>query len=165
MTTATILPTPERLAKGAWLRPEISQTVSRQYHRGLDLFDRLFNRGDLDHDQYVAALKLRKHYEGGLGRDVRESDDCTGELRDLDGIPARTYHSAKIAEAKQHVEPQAWRIMEFALLGCERLDDLGRFVFRVANEKKARHQARKALQDGLDILAILWGLSQKPPTR
>lgn len=165
MTTAIILPTPERLAKGAWLKPEVSQTVNRQYHRALDLFDRLYNRAELDQAQYAAALKLRKHYEGGLGRDVRDSEDCVSEFRDLDGIPARTYHSGKIAEARQHVPTEALRIMEFALLGCDRLDDLGRFVFKIANEKKARQQARKALQDGLDILAVLWGLSQKPPTR
>ena len=165
MTTATIHPTPERMAKGAWLKPETSQTVKRQYHRSLDLFDRLYNKGDLDQAQYAAALKLRKHYEGGLDRDVRESDDSSGELNDLDGIPARTYHSAKIAEARRNVPDEAWRILEMGLLGCEHLEDLGRFVFRIVNEKTARRRARAAIADGLDILALLWGLAHGPPSR
>lgn len=162
MTIAVVAPTPERLAKGSWLKPEVSQSVNRQYHRGLDLFDRLHNSGHLDQAQHSAAVKLRKHYEGWLGRDVR-SDDASADVTDLDGIPARTYHSDKIAEARRRLPDHAWRIMEFVLLGCERLDDLGRVVLHIANEKKARYHARKALQEGLDILAVLWGLSQRHP--
>lgn len=161
----TYAPTLERLTHGFVQKPINDQKQSRQYHRALDLFDRLHNKGDLDMAQYTAALKLRRHYEGSLGRDVRQSDEFTGELRDLDGIPAQTYHSDKIVEAKGHVSPTAWRILEFALLGCERLDDLGRFVLKTKCRKKARHGAREAVQGALENLAVLWGLTHHPPSR
>lgn len=161
----TISPTIERLNHGFVLPPVHDQKAKRQYHRSLDLFDRMLNKGDIAQDQYTAALKLRKHYEGSLGRDVRTTDEHTAELSDLDGIPARTYHSDKIIEAKRVVDAPAWRILEFILLGCERLDQLGRFVLKISNEKKARHYARKEVQTALDDLAVLWGLTQRPPSR
>jgi len=161
----TISPTIERLNHGFVLPPQYDQKTKRRYHRGLDLFDLSYNRGDLDQAQYTAALKLRKHYEGSLGRDVRTVEDFTNELRDLDGVPAQTYHSDKIVEVRKAIRGETWRLLEKALDGCERLDKLGQFILKITNAKKARHYARREMQQGMDQLVKLWGLALHPPTR
>ena len=162
----TLAPTHERFAHGSILTPLTDQKVKRQYHKAEDLFDIMFRKEMLDLAQYTAAIKLRKHYEGSLGRDVRDTEAYTAELRDLDGIPAQTYHADKLKEARQHVADPAWRLLEFGLLGCEHLADMGRFVFRVRCEKKARDGAKEAISGGLENLAIIWGLLHraKPPS-
>jgi len=174
----------EQLRKGFILPPRMDQRTTRQYHKRLDLFEVMRNifveadkiddyaerikakRRGLDDDQFEAAKKLDKHYRGSLGHDVRSTDEFTSELRDLDGVPPQTYHSDKIVEARNAIgDKQAWMVLEFSLLGCERLVDMGRFIYKVRCEKKAVTLARKAMQDSLITLSILWGLSTHPPTR
>lgn len=173
----------EQLRKGFVLPPRMDQKTSRQYHRRLDLFELLHNiwadadkiedyiermkakRRGLDDDHIRAARKLDKHYRGSLGHDVRDTEEFTSELRDLDGVPPITYHTDKIVEARNAItDKRAWMVLEFTMLGCERLVDMGRFIYKV-NEKKAVCLARQAMQDSLMTLSILWGLSTRPPTR
>lgn len=162
-----IAPTPERLAKGHFQKPVNNQKEKREYTRHLDLFHQLYRKTALSYEQLAAADKLDRHYKGSLGHDVRATDEHTDELRDLDGIPPIFYHGEKIAQARSVVPFRQWQALTLALEGTDDLAAIGGVICKRKDRSQASAAALVLVQEGLSVLAVLWGFQQnyRPPSR
>jgi hypothetical protein len=163
----TIAPTPERLAKGGIQSAAVNQKEKREYHRHLDLFHRCYKQKTISYEQLLAADKLDNHYKGSLGHDARMTDEFTREMRDLDGIPPIFYHGEKINKARSVVPFRQWQALLMALDGTDDLAIIGRVICQRKDRSQASAAALVLIQEGLDVLSVLWGFQQnyRPPSR
>lgn len=162
-----IAPTAERLRHArAYLPPEQSQSVKRPYTRVLDEFQRLALSGRLTSEQGAAAGKLRRHFFGAMGVDVREADDAGGFCDDACEYP-RTYHAQKLAQAEARVTPRMWEGLQILLNDMGGIELVGSAACRVRNPVQARAAGFELVASALDLLVREWGLAQRhrPPSR
>jgi len=159
-----IAPTPERLRHArAYLPPEHSQAVKRPYTRVLDEFERLLEIGKLDVEQFQAARKLQKHWNGSFGVDVRDGEGFS----DGDYEFASVRHGSEIAHAKRVLGGRMmWPALEMLLKG-EGIEHVGRKLHGYQCAKQARAFGLGTIQCALDVLVLHWGLAQRhrPPSR
>lgn len=157
-----IAPTPERLRHArAYLPPEQSQSAKRPYTRVLDEFQRLAISGRLTAEQGAAAGKLRRHFFGAQGMDVREGDEPSGYCDDAVEYP-QTYHAQKLAEAERAVTPRMWEGLSILLNDFGGVELVGSAVCRVRNPVQARAAGFELVASALDLLVRTWLLAQRP---
>jgi hypothetical protein len=165
MTTA-ILPTPERLTKSTrWLRPVTDQHSKRDYHRALNIVDRLLDSGAIEPHQHRAGDKFERHYLGAIGVDVRVGDDCADGPGDLDGIPPTTYHGEKMLEAKAAMTERQFRALVYVYEGEDQLANIGSALCNRRDRAQASAAATVLIEEAVTVLADLWGLSQRRAAR
>jgi hypothetical protein len=158
MTLETIEPTAEWLDKhvGRVEKPARDQKTNRVTFRKLSPFETLRRNEDIDHEQFMAAQKLTRHWLGSQGVNV-----CDDGPRG-DGDPpefARTYHTQKFAEARKHVEISSqWDALMTCLHETGTAEDVGRTWKRVSCRKQARAYGVSLISFGLESLARLWGM-------
>lgn len=149
-------PTAQREARGDVQAPLIDRDTNRPYHRAVDEFDRLYQRGELEWCHKQAADKLKRHYMGSLGVNV-----ATGE-----GLPPderceypRTYHSQQVARAEAAVSPRQWKGLLILVTEQGRIEHVGGAACQVKCPKQARAAGRVLIQEALEVLARLWGMT------
>jgi len=163
----TIAPTPERLRHArAYLPPEHSQAVKRPYTRVLDEFQRLAISGRLTTEQGAAAGKLRRHFFGAMGVDVRDDEGTGGFCDDACEYP-RTYHAQKLAQAEKAATARMWEGLQILLNDMGGVELVGSAVCHVNNPAQARAAGFELIASALDLLVREWGLSRRhrPPSR
>lgn len=157
-----IAPTKERLKHArAHVAPEIGQTTNRPYHRIVDEFDRLYNAGSLEWEQKEAADRLKRHWIGAQGVNVGNGDGVPDSVCEY----PRTLHAQKIAEAERVVTPAMWDGLEMLLTEAGGIEHVGGAVCRRKNPVQARAAGLVLIQSALDLIARLWGISSRPPSR
>src|SRR3990172_4681737 len=147
-------PTEERIAKGDVLSPLVDRETNRPYHHALDEFDRLYKIGSVEWCHKLAADKLKRHYLGSLGVDVRSGD----------GIPAdeaceypRTYHAQKLDQAMRSVTNRQWHGLLILLTEQGRVEHIGGAICQIKNTPQARAAGTELILGALEVLAMLWG--------
>ena len=149
-------PTAERLRRGDVLHPQISQTVNRRTYRSQDEFDRLHSHGVLDAAEHNAAIKLRRHWLGAQGVDVRNGEGGA-ESHEF----PRTHHSQQVADAERATTPRQWRALIFLLEERGTIEQLGGSICQRKCPKQARAAGMELVKNALDPLAILWGYAER----
>lgn len=154
-----LAPTPERLRRGQWDRPELDQRTQRRTYKQRSIFEDLKRAGHIDQAEFQAAEKYEKHFVGSLGYDCRTSDESNG-LSDVE-CP-RTYHSQKIAQAAKVLTDRQSFAIVCLITDCQaRLEIIGRQVTAYRDRAQAKAAATQIVQLGLEQLAYLWGLKER----
>lgn len=151
----TVAPTPERLAKGPVLAPEVNQTVQRRAYRALTPIENLHKAGRISDACNDAGAKLTKHHLGSLGVDV-----SAGEGGDPLEFP-RSYHAAKLAEAEREIANKFvwWSLCELVQETGTTLEDIGRRGYGYRKRDQAHAAGLATVSQGLHRLATLWGMT------
>lgn len=168
MTTATMQPTAERLAKSkAWLRPQTDMSTARAYFRSLSLFDNMAQRGTISGEMYHAAQRFEQHYRGALGHDVRMSEEPT--LGDADPSrcqPSAIHHGGQLADAYKQISRRQGRALDMICEGTDSLVDIGRTLCGYQSDKQASASGAVLIQEALERLSEYWGYTTlRPPSR
>jgi hypothetical protein len=161
--TDTLSPTRERIAKGHVEPPERSQKQSRQYHRAIDVFERMRLRGTLDSHQLDALKKMERHLLGSLGVDVRSGDG--GGFSDVEGIPSITYHSSKVAEVSGIVPDRQFAALSLVVLEGWELAKVGTVLCKFKSPGAAIAAATVLVQEASSCLVKMWGMGAIPRKR
>jgi len=156
--TEAIAPTPERLRKGEFDRPEKSATTLRVAYRAKGPFERLHNRGCLSYEQLRTAQKIDTHHSGAMGVKVGTGD---GALPDIDAEYSQTYHAQKLAEAAGACLPRQWQAI-MMLLEVEHMTmaEIGRMFSRHTQKAAAKGAGLEIIQAGLDSIGRMWGITR-----
>lgn len=160
-----IAPTRERIAKGDLTQPINDQRQRRDYFRSASPFERLLNRDQITHEQAFAGMKLERHLVGATGADARMTEESGPS--DIDGIPAVSRHSKAVAEAQKLVPVRQWRAIMMLIEDTDRLHEIGGAVCQRKDQAQASASALTLIQEGLELLVMLWGLAarSRPPSR
>ena len=151
----TLAPTPERLARGEILAPEVNQQTQRRAYKALTPIEGLHRAGKISDACKDAGNKLTKHFLGSMGVDVSSGDGCIEPLE----FP-RSYHAAKLAEAQREINNRMvwWALME---LVEERstIEDVGRRIYGYNKRESAYGAGLATVSQGLHRLANMWGMT------
>lgn len=153
-TAEKIDPTPQRIAKGDVLRPQVDRETNRPYHRSVDEFDRLYAAGSIDWHAKLAADKLKRHYMGSLGVNVATGE---GIAQDEACEYPRTYHAQKLDQAQKAVTSRMWRGLLILLTEQGGPFHVGSAVCQIKNTPQARAAGLTLISEALEILSKLWG--------
>lgn len=156
MSTDTLRPTDERLAKAAaYDEPRHDQTTSRPAFRVLSQLDFMARAGTIERQQYEAGKKLERHYRGMHGADVRMGDGSGGEPLEL----PQTYHAQQITRARDALLPVEWDALEAVVVRGETLEAVGARWRGVTGRHQRVAYGTALMVNGLERLAKLWGLA------
>jgi hypothetical protein len=155
--TEAIAPTPERLRKSEFDRPEQSATVQRVAYRAKGPFERLHNRGCLSCEQLRTAQKIDMHHSGAMGVKVGNGD---GGMPDLESEYSQTYHAQQLANAAAACLPRQWQAI-MMLLEVEQMTmaEIGRMFSRHTQKAAAHGAGLEIIQAGLDSIGRMWGIT------
>lgn len=165
MTAEALAPTPERLRKGRFDQPEMTQTVQRRAYRARDIWEELKRRGEIEAPEFQAAERFEHHYLGMMRHDVRITDTSASKVDD-DRRTGWDKHIHELDNARSELMPKEFRALELLTLGHHDLALVGTELSRYRNADTARAYALRLVQGSLERLAILWEYRLKrPPLR
>lgn len=153
--TDSLGPTKEQLRKAVYEPPIVNQDTNRKAWRKISVFEELHNRGELEYHQLRAAEKFEKHWHGAHGANVRMSDEESSGNVDVEY--ARTYHAQKLADAADQLRAAEFLALEEIVKG-RTVESVGR-KWRPGNRMIARAQGLVLIFEGLEVLAVHWGLA------
>ncbi len=153
-------PTPEALAKGRWRKPRYDRKTAQAAYRKESVLERMAVSDELK----AAGLRLLRHSQGMEGADVRWE-----EYRPIGfGMPAdelrQHRHGREYREAKKAVaSPLTWTGLILLIEDKHELHQIGATLGKYRDRASATAWAHGLLSSGLDVLAIHWGIRQRPP--
>lgn len=164
MTTDTITPTPEWMAKHRHQAAHEDQRTKTTCYRRVSLAQETLDRGDITREQFDAAERFHRIWHGSQGADVRT--DFGGTPYDPD-YPAQEAMSSDLAYARGKIRLKPmWDALEAFCVFETSLHDIGRqYASGKASRALARASGLTLVSIGLDLLADAWGISQQQRSR
>lgn len=153
----TIPPTPERLSKNTFDRPEVNNQRNARAYIARDQLWELLRNQDIGHPEYQAGEKFRRHCIGLLNHDVRTSD-TTEEVVDEHGMPGFQLHGLILQKTKEVLTNKQIKALELLLMYDVPVFQIGLEISRYKTREQSKPYALAIIQTGLDRLSILWGL-------
>lgn len=153
----TIEPTPERLAKNPFDRPEVDQQRNLRAYIARDQLWELLRNQDIGHPEYQAGEKFRKHFIGLLNHDVRTSD-TTDEVVDENAMPGFQLHGLILQKAREVLTGKQFQALELLLMYDVPVFQIGLQISRYKTREQSKPYALAIIQTGLDRLSVLWCL-------
>ena len=156
MSTDTIGPPPEQLARGRWDKPENSRTTQRVAYRRVHPFESLQHQGKISEGCKLAADKLMLHWAGAQG--LRTGSDRGMSADDSVEYP-QVYHGQKLAEMRAVVghEP-TWQGLIQITEESATLEEIGRQWLGARQRGQAYIAGLAMIRMALDRLAEHYGM-------
>ncbi len=151
-------PTKQQKEKFSFEPPILDQKNARPGWRKKWYPEKLYGKGDIDHQSYQAA----KHFEllalTAAGHDTRWCDErvSTGPN---DSYCKRSAAGSELAQLERAMTGAVWRSLNAVILAEQRLEDLGGCLRPyIGTRSTQRGYALAMLQVGLDVVSDICGL-------
>ena len=163
MTQEALAPTPERMARSQWDRPETSQATNRRAYRARDPFLEMLRLQQIDGNQFQRSELFERAYHGADGHDVRVQDYV-----EIGGTAeySRTFWATSLADARRVLSVKEFEALELMVRDGADLVSVGKKFSSYKTAGSARAYGLAMIQTALQRLVDEWKIKRRePPSR